>query len=138
MRWTESWDIADLTNILRRNLESAGVPSTPEFWRVKDFKVKSRFSDGRINILEVKTDRGTFELHGDKIRVALKTASGRMLESDRFDITVDGDRVIARGSGYGHGVGMCQMGALSRSAAGQDYREILAAYYPGIVLAVAK
>ncbi len=138
MQWTESWDLAELADILRRNLKDAGVASAPAFRKVKDFKVESRFSDGRINALEVETDRGAFELHGDKIRVALKTAKGKILESDRFDISVEGDRAVARGSGYGHGVGMCQMGALARAAAGQDYREILAAYYPGTVLALAK
>ena len=137
MQWSESWSLAELTDILRNNLENAGVRA-PAFRRLKDFRVKSRFADGRINVLEVKTDRGAFELHGDKIRVALKTAKGRMLESARFDIVVQGDRVIARGNGYGHGVGMCQMGALGRAVAGQSFREILAAYYPGTVLALAK
>jgi stage II sporulation protein D len=35
------------------------------------------------------------------------------------------------GNGYGHGVGMCQWGAIGRSRAGQDFRTILTTYYPG-------
>jgi stage II sporulation protein D len=40
-----------------------------------------------------------------------------------------------RGRGNGHGVGMCQWGAIGRARAGQDYRLILNTYYPGTVLA---
>jgi stage II sporulation protein D len=47
-----------------------------------------------------------------------------------FDI--DGD--VFRGSGSGHGVGLCQRGAQSRAKAGKTWREILAAYYPGALL----
>ncbi len=39
--------------------------------------------------------------------------------------------VTIDGGGWGHGVGMCQFGALGRANAGQTYRQILAAYYPG-------
>jgi stage II sporulation protein D len=37
--------------------------------------------------------------------------------------------VVADGSGNGHGVGLCQWGAVGRARAGQDYQQILAAYY---------
>jgi len=40
-------------------------------------------------------------------------------------------RITAQGAGWGHGIGLCQVGAIERSKAGQGYREILAAYYPG-------
>jgi stage II sporulation protein D len=40
--------------------------------------------------------------------------------------------VDAEGRGYGHGVGMCQWGAIGRARAGQDYRTILLSYFPGV------
>ena len=43
-------------------------------------------------------------------------------------------RLVAAGAGFGHGVGMCQWGAVGRSRAGQRYDRILAAYYPGTQL----
>ena len=43
-------------------------------------------------------------------------------------------RLVADGAGAGHGVGFCQWGAVGRARAGQDYTQILAAYYPGAVL----
>jgi stage II sporulation protein D len=112
---------------MRRNIDGA------TFRTLKTFHVRERFSCGRIRLLDVDTDRGIFELRGDKIRFALKpgTGEGRILESARFNITLEGNQVVARGSGFGHGIGLCQMGALGRSAAGQGFLEILSAYYPG-------
>jgi stage II sporulation protein D len=39
--------------------------------------------------------------------------------------------VDIEGRGNGHGVGMCQWGAIGRARAGQDYRTILTSYFPG-------
>ena len=58
-----------------------------------------------------------------------------------FQFLVRPDRVGTRlmgltlvGGGWGHGVGMCQVGAMGRARAGWDYRRIRAAYYPGTVV----
>jgi stage II sporulation protein D len=39
-------------------------------------------------------------------------------------------RLVVRGQGHGHGVGLCQWGAIGRARAGHDFRAILRAYYP--------
>jgi SpoIID/LytB domain protein len=44
--------------------------------------------------------------------------------------------VTFEGAGWGHGVGMCQMGAIGRAEAGQDYQTILAHYFNGATVAV--
>ena len=46
----------------------------------------------------------------------------------------EGSKWILEGKGFGHGVGMCQMGVRARAQAGQSYIEILSHYYPGITL----
>ena len=43
-------------------------------------------------------------------------------------------RVATRGRGFGHGIGLCQTGALARAGQGQSFQEIQAHYYPGAVL----
>ena len=43
-------------------------------------------------------------------------------------------RLLVSGRGYGHGVGMCQWGAIGRARAGFDFRSILSTYYPGTQL----
>ncbi len=45
--------------------------------------------------------------------------------------TTPSGRVSAAGAGWGHGVGLCQWGAVGRARAGQDYRTILTTYFPG-------
>ena len=41
---------------------------------------------------------------------------------------------VLSGRGFGHGIGLCQTGALARAAAGQSFTDILAHYYPGAQL----
>jgi len=42
---------------------------------------------------------------------------------------------VFRGGGWGHGVGLCQTGAIGRAEAGQDYRAILRHYFNGAEVA---
>jgi stage II sporulation protein D len=70
------------------------------------------------------------------IRQMLRTPGGDLLRSTAFTLEVSGagssiSRLVAEGSGAGHGVGLCQWGAVGRARAGQNHLEILAAYYPG-------
>jgi stage II sporulation protein D len=76
---------------------------------------------------------------GPVVRQVLRPASGDLLRSAAFTLTAARSgqsiaRLVAEGSGAGHGVGLCQWGAVGRSRAGQDYRRILTAYYPGAAL----
>ena len=59
------------------------------------------------------------------------------LRSDRYEIQMRGEQIYFRGTGEGHGVGLCQDGADEMGLEGHTYREILAFYYPGTVVARA-
>ena len=57
------------------------------------------------------------------------------LRSTKWDsVTVEGDRVTFVGSGYGHGVGMCQWGARARAERGNNFEQIVKAYFPNTQL----
>lgn len=56
------------------------------------------------------------------------------LKSTYFSIEEHRDSVIFKGKGYGHGVGLCQEGAMRRAQMGQSYKEILNFYYKDIHL----
>jgi stage II sporulation protein D len=56
------------------------------------------------------------------------------MRSARFEIVESGDHFTFLGSGAGHGVGLCQHGTLARAEDGQDYLDILEAYFPGTVV----
>ena len=91
---------------------------------------------GRIVTLAVDTDRGGLVLRGNEMRNALRLPSGEILYSTYFSVDAvtgrDGvESLTLIGGGNGHGVGMCQAGAIGRARAGQDLRTILRTYYPG-------
>jgi stage II sporulation protein D len=99
--------------------------------------IASRTPSGRVGTLTISTERGNFVLRGNDIRYVLRTAGGELLNSTYFSVETtaapDGRllRLVLRGMGYGHGIGMCQTGAIGRARAGQDFRTILRTYYPG-------
>ncbi|HKW14604.1 MAG TPA: stage II sporulation protein SpoIID, partial [Candidatus Krumholzibacteria bacterium] len=85
-----------------------------------------------------RTTKGTYNVDGDKIRRALMldTQKGRILPSTMFDFDkhMSGDRLASVdivGGGNGHGVGMCQNGAIGMAKRGYAYDMILQHYYPG-------
>ena len=90
-------------------------------------------ASGRIHTLEIVTNNGSFTCKADKIRWLFKRGS-TILPSCFFRITKNGDKWVFNGKGFGHGVGLCQMGARARAQAGQSYIQILTHYYPGITL----
>ena len=104
---------------------------------VRGLSVESRTPSGRVARTVFLTDAGAQAVRGNDVRSVLRTVGGEILNSTYFSVSSetarDGSlvRVVLRGNGYGHGVGMCQWGAIGRARAGQTARAILAAYYPG-------
>ena len=141
-RWERSWRGDSLTAVVERYLRSyAEVPSGP-VGEVRGVSVGGRTASGRVSALVIETDRGRYRLRGNDIRYVLRSG-GELLNSTYFSPEVVGSpdgrlaRLTIRGMGYGHGVGMCQWGAIGRARAGQDFRTILRTYYPGTTVARA-
>jgi len=136
-RWTRTFDEAELVNAVSRYL-AAYVPvpgSNPG--QPRAVAITSRTPSNRVGTLKITTDRGDFTLQGNDIRSVLRASGGEILNSTYFFIDSSFERdghltkLTVRGGGNGHGVGMCQWGAIGRARAGQDFRSILATYYPG-------
>jgi stage II sporulation protein D len=135
-RWTRTFDETEINAAVASYLSAfASVPGNPG--RVRSVVVASRTPSNRVGALTISTDRGDFTLHGNDIRSVLRGPGGEILNSTYFSVDSSDQRdghltqLTLRGGGYGHGVGMCQWGAIGRSRAGQDFRAILAAYYQG-------
>jgi stage II sporulation protein D len=131
--WRQEWTLPQLAGILKRNLPSAGVPYPPAFASVSRLEVQGRASCGRIKVLRIVTDKGDILVKGDKVRWALRPAAAeeRILPSAWFEVKVTAGRALAEGRAFGHGIGLCQMGTIARAKAGQDFRQIMLAYYAG-------
>ncbi len=56
------------------------------------------------------------------------------LKSTLFNVSLEGEMVVLKGKGFGHGVGLCQEGAMNMSKKGYDHRQILEYYYPSMRL----
>jgi SpoIID/LytB domain protein len=98
---------------------------------VDDVAVVARGASGRALSLRLDGERGSVTIHGElRIRRLLGD-----LPSAMFVVTPEPDAWLFRGGGWGHGVGMCQWGAIGRAISGQDYRRILGAYFSGAEVA---
>ncbi len=102
---------------------------------IKDIQIKSRFSSGRINELQIIIDDNNTEnrisLYGNDIRSVIRNSNNGILYSNNFTISIKGDEIILKGKGFGHGVGLCQWGAIAQSKRGVNYKKILEFYFPG-------
>lgn len=138
-RWHEEWTGDALRATLRRTLPAAVGVTAGEVHNVRDLRVTAITASGRVSRLTIGLDRSNVDVDGPLIRQVLRPASGDLLRSNTFTLTATGagrqvTRLVADGAGAGHGVGFCQWGAVGRSRAGQDYQQILAAYYSGATL----
>lgn len=136
-RWKESWTGGALSNILIKNDKSA-FPDRPEIkGKFKSMSVKGTYDCGRASVCVIGTSNNNYKFGGDKIRFLLRRniKGFPILRSSSFQvIKSDRNGAVVSGRGYGHGVGLCQVGALGRAEAGQNYEEILKAYYTGVKL----
>jgi stage II sporulation protein D len=129
--WEETWSLDRLSKILRSTVKKH-YPEETFTGVLEDITVYSRFGCGRIKACTLKGSDGSVACGGDKLRFVLrrKSASGSILRSANFSVAKNGpDEFVLKGRGYGHGVGLCQMGAIGRATAGQSFLQILAVYF---------
>ena len=136
-RWTQEWTGEQLRAVLERNLAPRGARGVRE---VRGIQVEEESRSGRAAFTRVSVDDTSYLVRGDSIRWVLRTPEDRVLNSSRlYDIRSELRQgrvnwLAVDGGGWGHGIGMCQVGAMGRAAAGHSYRDILAAYYVGTTL----
>jgi stage II sporulation protein D len=143
-RWSKTLERTTLAAALDRYLaQYVSVPGG-RVGSPRDLKVDGTTPSGRVAALAVRTDRGRFLLRGNDVRFVMRVPNGEILNSTYFSVRTVRDaagrlsRATFDGGGYGHGIGMCQWGAIGRARAGFDFRGILSTYYPGTSLAVVE
>ena len=97
-----------------------------------EFQIVSRDEAGRMLRASFSGDKATRIFPGDRMRAELGLPSGMIT---LFGVQRDGSLRV-EGVGAGHGIGLCQLGALELARSGRDVRGILAHYYPGAKIAV--
>ncbi|HUP01272.1 MAG TPA: SpoIID/LytB domain-containing protein [Gemmatimonadota bacterium] len=139
-RWTAAYDSVEIQATIARNLPAL-VPVPPGgVGAVRDVEVVRSTPEGRALTVQVATSTGRYLVSENEIRTLFADTGGTWLRSTLFLMRAvrDGSRLVGLtlvGGGWGHGVGMCQVGAMARARAGQPYGQILETYYPGATIA---
>ena len=123
--WTVRYGRAELTEILQRR---TGL----DIGALQGLEALERGGSGRIKRLKVIGTKGSYVI-GKELMIR-RALSETHLKSSCFEVEMGPEEVVLRGHGWGHGVGLCQIGAAAMAEAGRSYREILAFYYPGTSL----
>lgn len=131
VRQAKIWNLDfSRAEVLRHLTRALGLPSGTE---LKALHVGGRTPSGRVSsvvasFLLKDQPRATSVIMSSK---EFRHAFGfRRILSTEFSLQWMGDRMQIRGTGFGHGVGMCQTGAQALAGKGMKYREILQLYYP--------
>ena len=100
---------------------------------VEELSETKMHKSGRLAQITIRGPKAQKTLTGNQFR-DLFGPSGRSTWFTRVELS--GDWIVADGRGFGHGVGMCQVGASKLAGAARAHRAILAHYYPGAVVAL--
>jgi stage II sporulation protein D len=97
-------------------------------------EISGRDQAGRAELVTLRGTR-SFVVRGEVFRDAVThTFGAKSLKSTLFSVKRAGDRFVFSGRGFGHGVGLCQAGALTRIREGASTKDVLLHYFPGTVV----
>ncbi len=137
-RWDVKYSRDELEGLLRDKLPEAEMIS-----ELRDVRVTSRGVSGRASRLELRwiDENGNEQTHTLDSEYRIREVLHRgFLYSSAFALTIrrggDGkiETIHLRGAGWGHGAGLCQIGALGMGLTGHDVDAICMHYYPDAVL----
>ena len=126
-RWTVEYTQQELAELVKNR---SGV----DYGRIRDLQPVARGTSGRLYKLKIVGENLT-RVIGKELEIR-RTLSPSHLYSSAFIVErhdVDGEgypaKFVLRGAGWGHGVGLCQIGAAVMGEQGYDYKEILLHYF---------
>lgn len=121
-RWKISYSTAELSALVKEKL---GI----DFGEIQELIPIERGVSGRLIRLKIIGNKKTLII--GKELVIRKAFSPTHLYSSAFIVDKKGDQFIFHGAGWGHGVGLCQIGAAVMGAQGYRYQDILQHYFKG-------
>jgi len=127
--WQSRLHKAEIAEALR----AAGI-RTPR--KIEHIAIIERSSSGRVRRLRLDGQLAATVDEAVFYRAIGMSLGWNSIRSDLYEIEDQGESVVLRGRGEGHGVGLCQAGAETMGEEGHGYAEILAFYYPHTSLGV--
>ena len=138
-RWTVEYDREEARALIESR---SGI----EIGRLMSLEPLQRGPSGRLTKLAITGEKQKIVV-GKELEIR-RLLSDSHLKSSAFEVAYldaeghetgsDSDWTVLRlqGAGWGHGVGLCQIGAAVMASKGYDYRQILSHYYPGTTLSI--
>lgn len=131
-----AWRYEATSEAVRRALN--GTAATRVGDRLERLTILDRDPAGRVVQLGIEGQHER-SVRGEAFRAALTRAFGvRTIRSTWFEVDRTGTSFVFTGRGFGHGVGLCQAGALAHIRAGAAPAAVLQRYYPGTTLVVLR
>ncbi len=127
-RWTVEYTTEELSALVAGNLQM-------DFGRITDLIPVRRGPSGRIILLKIVGTRKSLTI-GKELEIR-RVLSDTHLLSSAFVVEKTAAGFVLHGAGWGHGVGLCQIGAAVMGEQGYSYRDILLHYYPGADIVTA-
>ena len=121
-RWEVRYTRQELSEIIK---ERSGI----DFGIIESLTPLERGVSGRISRLGITGSKRSM-IVGKELEIR-KLLSRSHLYSSAFTVMRDGEYFVLHGAGWGHGVGLCQIGAAVMGSRGYGYKEILSHYYKG-------
>lgn len=128
-----------LTGLRRRAIEDGGPSFKRAAWPLR-VTVRDAHDSGRPRVFRIESpvSREAVDIEaGDFQRLLNNTQKGRPVRSADFETTVRADTLQIDGTGFGHGVGLCQYGSEALARRGESVEGILGRYYPGATMQTA-
>jgi stage II sporulation protein D len=137
--WREEWTGEALRTMLQSSLPPIAGVRSEDVRQVTDLRIARRTGSGRVDQLVIGLGGPEIRVDGPAIRQVMRLNSGEPLRSNAFTLVATGagrrvTHLTVDGMGAGHGVGFCQWGAVGRARAGQQFAQIVSAYFPGTTL----
>jgi stage II sporulation protein D len=104
-----------------------GSKISPRFGKIVSIKIIQRTAGKRVEKIQITGEYQSRIMNGPEFR---QLFGYRWIKSTNFQITSIGSNFLIRGSGWGHGVGLSQLGAREMARQNKSYQEILGFYYP--------
>lgn len=135
-RWQTRYSRKALSELISRR-------SGHDIGLLKEIRPLERGASGRIKLLSITGTKLSMVIGKELIirKFLSEThlrSSAFVVRTEKSPVSPEEDTIIFYGAGWGHGVGLCQIGAAVMSYKGYSYRDILAHYYPGSVCNVYK
>ncbi len=120
--WRKEYNLQDFSSLLQENSDTI-------IHKIKDVRVSKKDKAGIVQEVIARTAKSE---HAFTVAELYKTFKD--IKSYSFSLLKRGSKIIVKGHGYGHHMGLCQWGARQMIDDGYSYKKVLSFYYPGTTL----